>query len=103
MAISIKALSSSATKATTADGLRKKRILLIRRERNCSVGRTIDVIGDGWSFMIIRECFFGARRFEQFKDVLGLPRTTLTGRLRRLTRLGVLRQVAYSEKPLRHE
>jgi DNA-binding HxlR family transcriptional regulator len=103
MVISIKALSSSAKKAITADGLRIKRISLIRRERNCSVGRTIDVIGDGWSFMIIRECFFGARRFEQFKDVLGLPRTTLTGRLRRLTRLGVLRQVAYSEKPLRHE
>lgn len=53
--------------------------------------------------MILRECFFGARRFEHFKSVLGLPRTTLTNRLRRLTRLGVLRQVAYSDRPVRYE
>ena len=82
---------------------RAKPVRATPRERNCSVGRTIDVIGDGWSFMILRECFYGARRFEQFKDVLGLPRTTLTERLRRLTRLGVLRQVAYNDRPLRHE
>ncbi|RCW68532.1 winged helix-turn-helix transcriptional regulator [Pseudorhodoferax soli] len=73
------------------------------RERNCSVGRTIDVIGDGWSFMILRECYFGVRRFERFKDMLGLPRTTLSDRLRKLTALGLLRQVAYSERPERYE
>lgn len=75
----------------------------VPRERNCSVGRTIDVIGDGWSFMILRECYFGVRRFERFKDMLGLPRTTLTDRLRKLTALGLLRQVAYSERPVRYE
>jgi DNA-binding HxlR family transcriptional regulator len=73
------------------------------RERNCSVGRTIDVIGDGWTFMVLRECYFGVRRFEQFKAMLGLPRTTLTDRLRKLTSLGLLRQVAYSERPVRYE
>jgi DNA-binding HxlR family transcriptional regulator len=83
--------------------IRKPPASIPLRERNCSVGRTIDIIGDGWSFMIIRECFFGAHKFEQFKDVLGLPRTTLSERLRRLTRLGVIRQTTYSERPLRYE
>lgn len=73
------------------------------RERNCSVGRTIDVIGDGWTFMVLRECYFGVRRFEKFKEILGLPRTTLTNRLRALTSLGLLRQVPYSERPVRYE
>lgn len=72
-------------------------------ERNCSVGRTIDIIGDGWSFMILRECYFGVKRFEQFKEILGLPRTTLADRLRTLTANGLLRQVAYSERPPRYE
>ncbi|MDM0071487.1 helix-turn-helix domain-containing protein [Variovorax sp. J31P207] len=72
-------------------------------ERNCSVGRTIDVIGDGWSFMVLRECYFGVKRFEQFKDILGLPRTTLSDRLRKLTAMGLLRQVQYTDKPPRFE
>ena len=53
--------------------------------------------------MVLRECYFGVRRFERFKDMLGLPRTTLTDRLRKLTALGLLRQVAYSERPVRYE
>lgn len=103
MPTSTKPRSSRKDSSKAAEATRTKAARSIPRERNCSVGRTIDVIGDGWSFMILRECFFGARRFEQFKDVLGLPRTTLTERLRRLTRLGVLRQVAYNDRPLRHE
>lgn len=67
------------------------------------MGRTIDVIGDGWSFMVLRECYFGVKRFDKFKEVLGLPRTTLTDRLRSLTAQGVLRQAPYSERPLRYE
>jgi DNA-binding HxlR family transcriptional regulator len=94
---------SKAVTTKTLDKPRPKALRSIPFERNCSVGRTIDVIGDGWSFMIIRECFFGARRFEEFRDVLGLPRTTLTERLRKLTRLSVLNQIVYSERPLRYE
>ena len=73
------------------------------RERNCSVGRTIDVIGDGWTFMVLRECYFGVRRFEKFQEILGLPRTTLATRLRALTSQGLLRQIPYSDRPLRYE
>jgi DNA-binding HxlR family transcriptional regulator len=65
-----------------------------RRERNCSVARTLDIVSDAWAFLIIREAFFGTRTFEGFRSALGIPRATLTDRLRKLTRLAIFRQVA---------
>ena len=53
--------------------------------------------------MILRECYFGVRRFESFQKMLGLPRGTLTARLRKLTEQGLLRQVQYSDAPPRFE
>jgi DNA-binding HxlR family transcriptional regulator len=73
------------------------------RERNCSVGRTVAILGDSWTFLILRECLFGARRFQTFQSILGLPRGTLASRLRKLTEQGLLRQVEYSERPRRSE
>lgn len=97
-------LPKSSRKAADASAPAARRPKVRRiRERNCSVGRTIDVIGDGWSFMILRECYFGVRRFERFHAMLQLPRNTLTARLRKLSSQGVLRRVAYSERPLRYE
>ena len=72
-------------------------------ERNCSVGRTIRILSDAWSFLIVRECLFGARRFEQFQSRLGLPRQTLIERLRRLNDQGLLRKVEYMRRPPRYE
>lgn len=72
-------------------------------ERNCSVGRTISIMSDAWSFLVIREAFFGARRFEQFRTALGLPRGTLAERLKRLTVRGIFRQVHYSANSSRAE
>jgi len=72
-------------------------------ERNCSVGRTIAIVSDAWSFLVIREAFFGARRFEEFRTALGLPRGTLSERLKRLTLRGIFRQVHYSAKSSRVE
>jgi DNA-binding HxlR family transcriptional regulator len=65
-----------------------------RTERNCSVARTLDVVSDAWAFLIIREAFFGTQTFEAFRAALGIPRATLTDRLRKLTRLSIFRQVA---------
>src|SRR3954452_6474972 len=65
-----------------------------RRERNCSVARTLDIVSDAWAFLIIREAFFGTQTFETFRSALGIPRATLTVRLRKLTRLQIFRQVA---------
>src|SRR5258708_4991950 len=65
-----------------------------RRERNCSVARTLDIVSDSWAFLIIREAFFGTQTFEAFRSALGIPRATLTNRLRKLTELAIFRQVA---------
>src|SRR5580700_11329865 len=65
-----------------------------RRERNCSVARTLDIVSDAWAFLIIREAFFGTQTFEAFRSALGIPRATLTDRLRKLTQLAIFRQVA---------
>jgi len=82
----------------------RKTAAKVLRERNCSVGRTIDVIGgDGWTFMVLRECYFNVRKFEKFQQILGLPRTTLAARLNSLTVQGLLRQLQYSDKPPRYE
>ena len=73
------------------------------RERNCSIARVVGILSDAWTFLIIREAFFGARRFESFRIALGLPRATLTDRLKRLTQQGIFRQHRMSETSRRTE
>jgi DNA-binding HxlR family transcriptional regulator len=73
------------------------------RERNCSVARVVGVLSDAWTFLIIREAFFGARRFESFRAALGLPRATLAERLKRLTQQGIFRQHRASQASRRSE
>src|ERR1700738_4183725 len=66
----------------------------VKTERNCSVARTLDIVSDALAFLIIREAFFGTQTFEAFRSALGIPRATLTDRLRKLTQLAIFRQVA---------
>jgi DNA-binding HxlR family transcriptional regulator len=70
---------------------------------DCSVARTVDILGDWWTPMVIRSAFLGARRFEQFTEQLGIPRNVLTERLSRLVEEGILAKVPYQERPVRHE
>jgi len=72
-------------------------------EEPCSVARSVAVIGDRWTLMILRDCFLGVRRFEAFQERLGISRTIIADRLKHLTQEGVLRRVAYQEHPTRHE
>jgi DNA-binding HxlR family transcriptional regulator len=72
-------------------------------ERNCSVGRTVGILSDTWAFLVLRESYFAATRFETFQSALGIPRATLTQRLRMLTAQGLLRRVQYSQRPKRFE
>ena len=58
----------------------------------CSVRRTVNIIGDGWSFMILRECYFGVRRFQDFQEILSIPRGTLTARLNTLVSENILQK-----------
>ena len=62
-------------------------------EEPCSLARTVAVIGDRWSLLILRECFLRKRRFEAFQSSLAITRHLLAERLKKLVRLGVLRRI----------
>lgn len=72
-------------------------------QERCSVARTVSVIGDRWTLLVLRDCFLGVRRFEDFQQRLGISRPMLGDRLRKLVESGVLKKVAYQEAPPRHE
>ena len=61
----------------------------------CSVAGTLSVVGEKWSLLVLREAFFGVRRFADFQRVLGAPRAVLTDRLATLVEQGILRRVPY--------
>jgi DNA-binding HxlR family transcriptional regulator len=64
---------------------------------NCSVGRALDVVGSKWTLLVLREAFYGARRFEEFHDALGCARNLLADRLANLVEEGVLHRTTYRE------
>jgi DNA-binding HxlR family transcriptional regulator len=72
-------------------------------DQPCSVARSVAVIGDRWTLMILRDLFLGIRRFEDFERRLRISRSIIADRLRRLVDEGVLRKEAYQENPVRHE
>ena len=72
-------------------------------EQHCSVARTLDIIGEWWTLMILRDIFYGVRRFESLLKQLGISRKVLTQRLARLTDEGVLRKTPYQQNPVRYE
>lgn len=69
----------------------------------CSIARTMDLLGDQWTLLVLREAFHGVRRFDQFQVSLGIARNTLTERLDRLVGAGLLERVHYQVKPARYE
>jgi DNA-binding HxlR family transcriptional regulator len=72
-------------------------------EWNCSIAKTLDVVGEWWTLLILRDAFRGKRRFDDFQSSLGLARSVLTARLRKLTEHGILERHAYSDHPPRYE
>lgn len=68
-----------------------------------SVGHVLDVIGEGWSILIVREAFLGTRRFEEFQGRLGIARNILTTRLKNLCANEILDRVPVKEGAKRHE
>jgi DNA-binding HxlR family transcriptional regulator len=71
--------------------------------RTCSVARTLEVVGEKWALLAIREVFLGARRFEEMVQNIGAPRDTLAARLRTLVEHGILERRRYSDHPPRDE
>ena len=71
--------------------------------RRCSIAGALDVIGEKWSLLVVRELFLGVRRFNDIAANTGAPRDILTARLRRLEELGIVERVPYSERPPRFD
>jgi len=71
--------------------------------RPCSIADTLGVIGEKYSLLVLREIFYGVRRFDAITRNIGAPRDVLAARLRHLVEAGVLEKVPYSERPPRFE
>lgn len=69
----------------------------------CSIARTLDVVGEWWTFLVIRDIFNGVRRFDDLLTHLGISRNILTDRLNSLVTKGVLKRARYQERPARYE
>jgi DNA-binding HxlR family transcriptional regulator len=71
--------------------------------QNCSVARTLELVGERWTLLIVRDAFLGVRRFEDFQRSLGVARNVLSDRLARLVEAGILERRRYQERPERFE
>ena len=67
------------------------------RDEDCSIARTLQVLGDRWTLLVLREAFMGVTRFDDLQRGLGIARDVLTTRLTRLVEEGVLEKVPYRE------
>jgi DNA-binding HxlR family transcriptional regulator len=72
-------------------------------EQVCSVARSLEVVGERWTLLVLRDVFLGLHRFDELIDSLGVTRTVLTSRLRKLVDEGVLERRRYHEHPERFE
>ncbi len=70
---------------------------------NCSVAQFLEVVGEWWSLLIVRDAFLGVRRFDDFQVRLGISRNILTERLNNLVATDILRRVPYEDHPPRSE
>jgi DNA-binding HxlR family transcriptional regulator len=66
-------------------------------DMNCSVAQSLEVVGEWWTLLILRDSFLGVRRFDDFVERLGISRNILTNRLERLVSAGVLERRPYDE------
>lgn len=72
-------------------------------DMNCTIAQSLEVVGERWSLLVLRESFLGTRRFEDFRERLGIARNILTDRLERLVAGGILERRQYQERPQRFE
>jgi DNA-binding HxlR family transcriptional regulator len=73
------------------------------RHENCSVAQALEVLGDWWTLLVVREAFFGTRRFADFEATLGISKNVLAKRLDHLVRRGVLARVDAGQHGVRYE
>ena len=75
----------------------------LERPPFCSVGRAMEILGERWTMLIMREAFYGVRRFSDMQRNLGIARNILSTRLQTLVRAGILERRLYHEEPERFE
>jgi len=80
-----------------------RRTPAVAAPRTCSIARTLEVVGEKWALLAVREVFLGDRRFEEMVRRTGAPRDTLAARLRTLVGAGILERRQYSDHPPRDE
>ncbi len=71
--------------------------------QRCPIAATLEVVGDPWTLLILRDAFAGVKRFEQWQERLGVARNVLAARLKTLVSHGVLEARRYSDRPPRQE
>jgi DNA-binding HxlR family transcriptional regulator len=71
--------------------------------QDCSLARALETLGERWTLLIVRDAFYGVRRYSDFRAHLDTPRAVLSERLHRLTEAGVLDRIRYSDSPPRDE
>lgn len=71
--------------------------------QNCSIARTLELIGERWTLLILRDVFRGRRRFDELQTNLGIASNVLSKRLERLVEVGILERVRYQARPARYE
>jgi DNA-binding HxlR family transcriptional regulator len=72
-------------------------------DQNCSIARALEIVGERWSILVLRDVFLGVRRFDALQRDLGVARNVLSARLERLVAEGILEKALYQERPPRHE
>lgn len=72
-------------------------------EMNCPIARTLSILGDRWTLLIVRNAFMNTKKFDEFQKQLGITRHLLTERLNRLVEYKILEKVLYQEAPKRYE
>jgi DNA-binding HxlR family transcriptional regulator len=73
------------------------------QDQNCTIARALEIVGERWTLLVIRDALLGIRRFEDFQARLGISRAVLSDRLSELVEHGILDRVPYQERPVRHE
>src|SRR3954469_16609663 len=71
--------------------------------QNCSLARTLEVVGERWTLLILRDAFLGVRRFDDFRSRLDVSRNVLSRRLADLVEAGLLRREPYQQRPARYD
>ncbi|HEY2140890.1 MAG TPA: helix-turn-helix domain-containing protein [Solirubrobacteraceae bacterium] len=71
--------------------------------QNCSIAGALELVGERWTLLVLRDVFLGVRRFDALQRELGVARNVLASRLDRLVAEGLLKKIPYQERPLRNE